>query len=153
MSNSALKEQVGGNHYKNLKIQPIEYTMKNGLDFIQGNIIKYATRFKHKNGKEDLKKVIHYAELAIEFNYPNNAEVINKDISKSVYGSEIPDSVADKIHTERGYFVMLLAEEIYKSEHYSLEQIRKELAHVRQREREFKAKDTFRTESGHHFQD
>lgn len=66
---SALDKQEGGNHYKNFQIQPVEFTMKNKLDFIQGNIIKYATRHKLKNGPEDLKKVIHYAELGMEFDY------------------------------------------------------------------------------------
>lgn len=132
MSNrSALDVQVGGSHYKDLKIQPIEYTMKNGLDFIQGNIIKYATRFKSKNGKEDLKKVIHYAELAIEFNYPDHTKVINKDIAKSVYGKEISDREVIDINTERGYFVMMLAEKIYLSEHYTIQQIQKEIEHVK----------------------
>lgn len=66
---SALDKQEGGDHYKKLAIQPIEFTIKNGLDFIQGNIIKYATRHKDKNGPEDLKKVIHYAELGLELQY------------------------------------------------------------------------------------
>ena len=66
---SALQTQQGGTHYKDLKIQPIEYIHANGLDFFQGNIVKYATRHKDKNGVEDLRKVIHYAQLAIELQY------------------------------------------------------------------------------------
>lgn len=66
---SALQTQQGGTHYKGLKIQPIEYIHANGLDFFQGNIVKYATRHKDKNGAEDLRKVIHYAQLAIELQY------------------------------------------------------------------------------------
>lgn len=66
---SALQTQQGGTHYKDLKIQPIEYIHANGLDFFQGNIVKYATRHKDKNGAEDLRKVIHYAQLAIELQY------------------------------------------------------------------------------------
>jgi hypothetical protein len=60
-----LKEQVGGSHYKSLAIQPIEYILSNGLNFAEGNIIKYTTRYKQKGGVEDLRKVIHYAELLI----------------------------------------------------------------------------------------
>jgi hypothetical protein len=63
---SALDVQVGGGHYKDMAIQPIEFTHKNKLNFCQGNIIKYATRYKAKNGKEDLEKVKHYADLLIE---------------------------------------------------------------------------------------
>ena len=65
----ALDTQVGGSHYKDFKIQPLEFTMENNLDFIQGNIIKYACRHKSKNGVEDLKKVIHYAQLAAKLQY------------------------------------------------------------------------------------
>lgn len=67
--NSPLDKQVGGDHYKNMVIQPLEYTHKNNLNFCQGNIVKYVTRYKNKNGIEDLKKVIHYTELLIELEY------------------------------------------------------------------------------------
>ncbi|ABX35863.1 hypothetical protein Daci_3225 [Delftia acidovorans SPH-1] len=66
---SALNTQAGGTHYKGCAIQPIQYIHANGLDFFQGNIVKYATRYKAKNGAEDLKKVIHYAQLALELQY------------------------------------------------------------------------------------
>lgn len=66
---AALKKQVGGNHYKQMKIQPIEFTMKNGLNFCQGNVIKYVTRYKSKNGKTDLEKAKHYIDLLIEMEY------------------------------------------------------------------------------------
>lgn len=63
----ALKEQVGGSHYMNLKMQPIELITRMELSFIQGNIVKYITRYMHKNGLEDLKKCIHYAKLGMQF--------------------------------------------------------------------------------------
>lgn len=66
---SALDIQVGGSHYKDMPIQPIEFTHKNNLNFCQGNIIKYATRYKAKNGVEDLRKVKHYAELLAKLEY------------------------------------------------------------------------------------
>ena len=56
--------QEGGGHYKNRGIQPLEYTMKNRLSFCEGNVVKYISRYKSKNGIEDLAKVIHYALLA-----------------------------------------------------------------------------------------
>ena len=61
--------QVGGNHYIDFEIMPIEYISKNKLDFLEGNIIKYISRHKKKNGAEDIKKVIHYAELILELEY------------------------------------------------------------------------------------
>ena len=63
---SALDRQVGGEHYKNFKIQPIEFITANKLSFIQASIIKYICRFDKKNGKEDIDKAIHYCELLKE---------------------------------------------------------------------------------------
>lgn len=58
--------QVGGNHYKNMAIQPTEYITKNGLGYIEGNIIKYISRYRSKNGLEDLEKAKHYLEMLME---------------------------------------------------------------------------------------
>jgi len=58
-----LDRQVGGSHYKGLKIQPLELVVANGLGFCEGNIVKYTTRFRDKSGVEDLRKVEHYIEL------------------------------------------------------------------------------------------
>lgn len=63
---SALDVQVDGNHYKNLKIQPVEYIHANNIPYIEGNIIKYITRWRDKNGVKDLEKVKHYVDLLIE---------------------------------------------------------------------------------------
>ena len=66
---SALDKQVSGTHYKGSKIQPIEYIHANGLDYFQGNVVKYVTRHKDKNGKADIEKAIHYLELILELQY------------------------------------------------------------------------------------
>lgn len=66
---SALTNQQGGTHYKNLPIQPVEYIYKNKLDYLQGNVIKYVTRFRDKNGKQDLEKAKHYIDLLMEMEY------------------------------------------------------------------------------------
>jgi len=64
----AIDKQIGGNHYKAYKIQPIEFIVQNNLDFIQGNIIKYALRNKAgENPVEKFNKIIHYAELGKHF--------------------------------------------------------------------------------------
>lgn len=62
----ALDNQVGGLHYKTMEMQPIELITALKCSFIQGNIIKYISRYKYKNGKQDIEKCIHYAQLAIE---------------------------------------------------------------------------------------
>ena len=63
---SALDKQEGGTHYKDMPIQPIDYIVKNGLGFREGNVIKYVTRHQSKNGAEDIKKAIHYLEMILE---------------------------------------------------------------------------------------
>lgn len=63
---SSLEKQEGGNHYMKCSIQPIQYIHANRLGFVEGNIVKYITRWKDKNGVQDLKKIIHYCELLIE---------------------------------------------------------------------------------------
>ena len=66
----ALKEQVGGQHYKGCKIQPVEYIHANGLDYLEGNVIKYITRHRTKGeGRKDIEKAIHYAQLILEMEY------------------------------------------------------------------------------------
>ena len=60
------KKQIGGDHYLKCGIMPTTYIRANNLDFFEGNIIKYATRHKEKGGAEDIKKVIHYAEMILE---------------------------------------------------------------------------------------
>jgi hypothetical protein len=64
---SALDIQVGGDHYKNMPIQPMEYSMANGLDACQHTIIKYVTRFRDKGGIQDLEKARHVIDMLIEF--------------------------------------------------------------------------------------
>jgi hypothetical protein len=60
------KKQIGGNHYKKYKIQPVEFIIKNNIGFCEGNIIKYILRFKEKGGVIDLEKAKHYIELLID---------------------------------------------------------------------------------------
>ena len=63
---SALQKQEGGSHYVTKGIQPVEYIHANNLGFCEGNVVKYVTRWKDKNGIADLRKAIHYIELLIE---------------------------------------------------------------------------------------
>ena len=63
---SALDVQVAGNHYKDLPIQPVEYIHANALGYFEGNVVKYVSRWRKKNGIADLEKAKHYIELLIE---------------------------------------------------------------------------------------
>lgn len=69
---SALETQVGGDHYTKMAIQPMEYSMANGLDACQHTIIKYVTRFRDKNGVQDLLKARHVIDMLIEFEEKRN---------------------------------------------------------------------------------
>ena len=70
---NATDKQVGGQHYKSMGIQPIEYIHKNNLDYFQGNVVKYISRHKSKNGAQDVQKAIHYCELILQMQYGDNA--------------------------------------------------------------------------------
>ena len=61
-----MREQIGGTHYSDLAIEPIEFITANNLGFCEGNIVKYITRWKAKNGIEDLKKARWYIDFLIE---------------------------------------------------------------------------------------
>lgn len=65
LQSSPLQTQVGGQHYKKMKIQPIEYVHANNIGYFEGTAIKYLSRWKDKGGIEDLKKAIHFIELLI----------------------------------------------------------------------------------------
>ena len=60
------EREVGGDHYVSQKIQPIEYIIANNLNFCEGNVIKYISRYKNKGGLQDLMKAKHYLEMLIE---------------------------------------------------------------------------------------
>jgi hypothetical protein len=66
---TALQKQVGGSHYAEMAIQPIEFITANQLSFLEGNIIKYVCRHRNKNGADDIKKAMHYCELLLQMEY------------------------------------------------------------------------------------
>lgn len=68
---SALDTQIGGDHYREQKIQPIEYIEANGLGFLEGCVVKRVTRHAHATGKgrQDIEKAIHELQLILQFRY------------------------------------------------------------------------------------
>ena len=78
---SALDVQVGGTHYKSLKIQPMEYSMANNLDACQHTAIKYVTRHSFKGGLEDLEKAKHAIDMLIDFTYNVPSSLQNHTIT------------------------------------------------------------------------
>ncbi len=75
---SALSHQEGGNHYKDLAIQPVEYITRNKMGFIEGSVVKYVTRHRLKNGAEDIRKAIHFLHQLLELEYPAVQKVMKK---------------------------------------------------------------------------
>lgn len=64
-----LKEQIGGNHYSKLAIQPVEYCFHNKIPAIEAAVIKYVTRHKDKGGSDDILKAIHLLNILLELEY------------------------------------------------------------------------------------
>lgn len=72
MSESPLEVQVGGDHYKDCKIQPVQFIEANGLQFLEGCVVKRVTRHDKPTGKgrQDIEKAIHELQLLLELRYP-----------------------------------------------------------------------------------
>lgn len=62
-----LDVQIGGGHYKDMKIQPVEYILANAIPFVEGSVIKYVSRWRSKGGVEDLRKARHFLDMLIEY--------------------------------------------------------------------------------------
>ena len=82
------RKQVGGDHYEKCKIQPKDYIRANDLDFFEGNVVKYITRHKDKEGSKDIMKVIDYAIMILE-------DVYNEHVRCVVLPKEPIDKEAD----------------------------------------------------------
>lgn len=65
------KQQTGGSHYQKLKITPVEYAMKNNLNACEFSVVKYISRHRWKNGKEDLLKAKDFIDMLIASEYDN----------------------------------------------------------------------------------
>lgn len=70
---SANDVQVGGSHYKGKAIQPWDFIAGNGMGYLEGNVVKYVSRWKEKNGLDDLRKARHYLDKLIEMTEQGSA--------------------------------------------------------------------------------
>lgn len=73
-ASSPLETQVGGSHYKDFPIQPVEFCQKNKLPFIESCVVKYVCRHRNKDGLKDLEKAKHFIDLLIALEYGEKAE-------------------------------------------------------------------------------
>lgn len=67
---SAKDDQIGGDHYRTMAIQPVEFITKNKLNFLEGCVIKRVCRHRNKDGRRDLEKAIHELQLLMDAEYP-----------------------------------------------------------------------------------
>jgi Protein of unknwon function (DUF3310) len=98
---SALNKQVGGSHYKDFSIQPVEFIQKNGLGFCEGNAIKYLCRWKEKGGIQDLQKAIHYVELLIEMETRRDFKKESQEIVRKIYENQSTQFVSGSANGDR----------------------------------------------------
>ena len=72
---NSLEDQVGGKHYRKMKIQPAEFINENKLLFAEGNAIKYICRHSAKGKRQDIEKAIHYLEMILERDYDADTSI------------------------------------------------------------------------------
>lgn len=83
---TAFSEQIGGSHYKDMPFQPIKLISMLDLDFFQGNVVKYVSRYKLKDGVRDLEKAKHYCRMAMEME--KSSPRLSMTILQAVFISE-----------------------------------------------------------------
>ena len=71
---SIWEKQIGGTHYKEMKIQPSKFVIENKMLFAEGNVVKYICRHPYKDGKQDLEKAKHFIDMIIERDYSGDEE-------------------------------------------------------------------------------
>lgn len=95
--------QVGGTHYEDMAIQPWEIIERNGLDFWEGNVLKYLLRHRAKNGVEDLLKAKDYLNHLIDLEVGKLEPVVPPASNKSSDGLDGIRRYRDRLDTYRPY--------------------------------------------------
>ena len=89
--------QIGGTHYRS-SYQHWDFVSDMGLNYLLGCTTKYVTRYKLKNGVQDLRKAVHYAEKQLELMAHREA---NRDV---FYEMTLPPQLSRytaEVRTER----------------------------------------------------
>ena len=92
---NANDKQHGGTHYKGQVIQVWDYITANNIPYLEGNAIKYLSRWRYKGGIEDLRKALHYVEKLIELEQERLEEVTRQDCSELVECEHTYDILPD----------------------------------------------------------
>lgn len=87
--------QVGGDHYRRQAIQPWDYIAANGLDFFQGAVVKYISRWKTKDGIKDLEKCLHFLQKYIEVSKSMGDDTCDKPTNQ--YAGMSLQEIADRV--------------------------------------------------------
>ena len=95
----ASKTQVGGDHYKNMVIQPVEFIHRNKIGYIEGSVIKYVCRHRSKNGRHDLEKAKHFIDLLIEQEYGGVPVADHDSVVRDTPKFDPNAVIQPKIHT------------------------------------------------------
>ena len=89
-------KQIGGTHYRKMKIQPSQFVIENKMLFAEGNIIKYICRHPYKDGKQDLEKAKHFIDMIIERDYSGEEEPTETWVRRlSTSGKQLKNNVTD----------------------------------------------------------
>jgi len=94
----ANSHQVGGSHYQKQTIQHWDYVLANDIPYLEAQVIKYVSRWRDKNGVQDLEKARHFLDKLIQVN--TSAARDQEDPSKSHVGSTILAGMGDSVGYE-----------------------------------------------------
>ena len=86
---SPLDQQVGGDHYRRMAIQPMEFILANGLGFVEGSVVKYVSRWQHKGGLQDLKKARQNLDFLIDLVERQEAKKAKAESALSTTGPRL----------------------------------------------------------------
>lgn len=111
---SSLRSQVGGDHYKGMRYQPVVFASKMRFNFIQGSILKYISRYPQNNGKEDLEKAMHFCQLGVELRPVNFAESVEEEAKKFVQKNGFDTLVEELINDLASQFWFGVSDKILK---------------------------------------
>ena len=95
-----MNNQIGGEHYRAGRIQPVEYIEANELGFLEGCVVKRITRHNRDGGKgvQDIDKAIHELQLLKKLRYEPQEKERYVDAYALRHGFIIPIGEGCNVH-------------------------------------------------------
>ncbi len=81
------KDNINPDHYKRGDIEVIDFILDQNFNYLEGNIIKYVSRYKDKNGLEDLKKAKWYLNRLTTTLEKSNVEPYHYENGEKFHGN------------------------------------------------------------------